>query len=213
MLHFLRAATERGIKAGALTNASWVRSQEHAKERLAELMDAGLSNLGVSTDEWHQKSVPVERVDTLLEVCDSVGLAAVRMEMSPESVMYRGRAAERLAASAPQRPASELTECPHEQLDAPGRVHLDCFGRVHLCQGLCLAGRGPAACADYDPDSHPIVRELLDGGPYALGRFAEEHGFVMSDRYADACHLCYHARLFLRDIYPDLLGPDQMYGE
>jgi hypothetical protein len=129
--------------------------------------------------------------------------------------MFRGRAAERLAASVPQRPARELTKCPHEQLDSPGRIHLDCFGRLHLCQGLCL-GSGPpaAACAAYDPSSHPIVGVLLDGGPYALARLAAaDHGFQTAGGYADACHLCYHTRLFLRPHYPDLLGPDQMYGE
>jgi len=28
----------------------------------------------------------------------------------------------------------------------------------------------------------------------------------------DACHLCYRAREFLRPHFPELLGPDEMYG-
>ena len=213
LVHFLRAATERGLSASALTNASWVSSREHAERRIAQLMGAGLSSLGVSTDEWHRRTVPVERVDTLLAVCAAAGLPANRMETVMDGVMFRGRAAERLAPSRPRRPAGELTTCPHEKLDAPSRVHLDCYGRVHLCQGLCVGGKGPAdACASYNPASHPIARLLLDGGPYALGMLAAEHGLNLDDGYVDACHLCYRARECLRARYPELLGPDEMYG-
>ena len=213
VLHFLRSAKARGLDASALTNASWVQSRQQARERIAELMAAGLTNLGVSTDQWHRRSVPVERVDTLLEVCAQAGLAASRMETTLEGVMFRGRAAERLAGQMPTKPAAQLTKCPHEKLDAPGRIHLDCYGNLHLCQGLTL-GRGAVAeaIASYDPTTHPIVRALLAGGPYALARLAVTFGFELASGYVDACHLCYRAREFLRPHFPDLLGPDEMYG-
>jgi len=167
LVQFLRRATALGLTAGALTNASWVASRPQAEGRIAELMAAGLTNLGVSTDQYHQKSVPVERVDLLLAVCQEAGLSAARMETPPDGVMFRGRAAERLAPQMPTRPAEELASCPHEQLGAPSRVHLDRYGFLHLCQGLTL-GRLPIADAvgGYDPESHPIVRLLLNGGPY-----------------------------------------------
>jgi len=213
LLRFVRGATERGLKGSALTNASWVTSRQEAEERVAELKAAGLTSLGVSTDEWHRRIIPVERADTLLEVCAAAGVAASRMETGIDGVMFRGRAAERLARHMPTRPASELIACPHEKLDAPSRLHLDCYGRLHLCQGLVLAdGEPAAACAAYDPAAHPIVRILLDGGPYALGRFAAERGFDPDAGYVDACHLCYRAREFLRPYFPHLLGPDEMYG-
>jgi len=214
LMHFLRRATALGLSAGALTNASWVTSREQAEERIAELMASGLTNLGISTDQWHQRYIPVERVDTLLAVCEAAGLSASRMETVLEGVMFRGRAAERLAGRMPTRPAEEFTACPHEKVDAPGRVHLDCYGNLHLCQGLTLGGGRPAeAVAGYDPQRHPVVSKLLDGGPYALGRYAAEHGFEMAAGYVDACHLCYRAREFLRPRFPDLLGPDEMYGD
>jgi len=214
VMHFLRRARERGLGPSALTNASWVTSRPQAQQRVAELMAAGLTSLGISTDEWHRKTVPVERVELLLEVCAAAGLPANRMETKIEGVMFRGRAAERLAPLMPTRPPSEFTTCPHEKLDAPSRVHLDCYGKLHLCQGLCVGPAAPAeACAGYDPASHPIVRLLLGGGPYALGRFAADGGFAMSDGYVDACHLCYRAREYLRPSYPELLGPDEMYGD
>jgi pyruvate-formate lyase-activating enzyme len=103
MMRFLRAAKERGLNAGALTNAFWVRSREHAEKRVTELMAAGLSNLGVSTDEWHRKSVPAERADTLAR-----GLRVARPERSAHGVKpgerhvprTRRRAARRLRAAA-----------------------------------------------------------------------------------------------------------------
>ncbi len=214
LLQFLRRATALGLNASALTNASWVESRERAREGIAELMEAGLTNLGVSTDRFHQEHVPVERVDTLLAVCEEAGLAAARMETTLEAVMFRGRAAETLAPDMPTKPTETFTKCPHESLGAPGRIHLDCYGFLHLCQGLTL---GRASIADalsgFDAQSHPIVRLLLEGGPHALGRFAAEGGFELAPGYVDACHLCYRAREFLRPEFPDLLAPDEMYGD
>lgn len=212
--HFLRGATARGLKPSALTNASWVTSRELARRRVAELLEAGLVSLGVSTDQWHRKTVPVERVDKLLEVCAELGLAANRMETELGGVMFRGRAAAVLAPQMPVRPAAELTKCPHENLAAPARVHLDCYGRLHLCQGLNVGPGGPVeAWRSYQPAAHPIVAPLLEGGPYALGQMAARHGFALREGYVDACHLCYEARRALRSRFPELLGPDEMYGD
>ena len=214
VLQLARGATARGLNMSALTNASWAISREVAERRVAELMAAGLTSLGISTDEWHRALVPLERVETLLAVCEAAGLAANRMETCLEGVMFRGRAAERLAHLAPPKPAQELTRCPHETLAAPSRVHLDCYGRLHLCQGLCVgAGSITEAWAGYDPTTHPIVRLLLEGGPYALARFAVARGFELQEGYADACHLCYRARRFLRGEFAEVLGPEEMYGK
>jgi hypothetical protein len=213
LLHLMRRGSALGLGVSALTNAFWVTSRTEVEARLRELMAAGLSSLGVSTDQWHRQHVPVARIDLLLEICAAVGLQASRMETTPEGVMFRGRAAERLAPGRPTKPAEELATCPHEQLGAPSRIHLDCYGRLHLCQGLNIGPGGPAeAVGGYDPSTHPIVRLLLDGGPYALGRFATSRGFEMAAGYVDACHLCYRAREFLRPHFPELLGPDEMYG-
>ena len=127
--------------------------------------------------------------------------------------MYRGRAAEKLVAQAARRPWTQFTECPHEDLREPGRVHLDPFGHLHICQGISLGNlfRVPLSeiCETYNADMHPITGPLLEGGPAALvSRYELPH----SESYADACHLCYEARRELRPRFPEILGPDQMYG-
>ena len=65
-------------------------------------------------------------------------------------------------------------------------------------------------CRTYDPDAHPITGPLLRGGPAGLMR---EYGLTPSAGYADACHLCYRSRAALRPRFPEVLGPDQMYGD
>ncbi len=64
-------------------------------------------------------------------------------------------------------------------------------------------------CAGYDPDNHPITGPLLAGGPVELVR---RYNLPHEEAYADACHLCYSARLALREEFKDILAPDQMYG-
>jgi len=63
---------------------------------------------------------------------------------------------------------------------------------------------------DYNPYENPILEPLVRGGPVAL---VEKFGLSHDEFYADACHLCYAARCMLRKKYPDILGPDVMYGE
>ncbi|MFW9976207.1 MAG: hypothetical protein ACFFDQ_13130, partial [Candidatus Thorarchaeota archaeon] len=64
-------------------------------------------------------------------------------------------------------------------------------------------------CKTYDPDSHPIIEPLVTGGPAELvGRY----GIARGEQFADACHLCDMARHVLRERFPNILTPDQMYG-
>jgi hypothetical protein len=127
--------------------------------------------------------------------------------------MFKGRAAKQLVSRAQRMDYLQFTECPHEDLREPGRVHLDPFGNLHICQGVVIGNlfEKPLKeiCASYDADSHPICGLLLRGGPVAL---VEEYDLPHESTYADACHLCYEARLALRSRFPESLKPDQMYG-
>lgn len=129
-------------------------------------------------------------------------------------VMYRGRAARNLTDPRSERPWLEFTACPHEELSDPGRLHVDPFGNLHICQGIVIGNLFDepldAICRDYDPDTHPIIGPLLQGGPAELARAFKAS---IHKGYADACHLCYDTRDQLRVKHPRVLGPDQMYGE
>jgi hypothetical protein len=129
-------------------------------------------------------------------------------------VRYRGRAAEKLAERATLRSWDEFTECSTEDLREPGRVHVDPFGNLHVCQGISMGNlfHTPLKqiCESYDPDTHPIIGPLLAGGPVELVR---RYDLPHKEAYADECHMCYETRRALRGRFPEVLGPDQMYGE
>jgi hypothetical protein len=62
---------------------------------------------------------------------------------------------------------------------------------------------------DYEPEGHPIVGPLLEGGPV---RLFEKYDLEHEDEYVSACHCCYMARLALIDRFPQYLAPRQVYG-
>jgi hypothetical protein len=65
-------------------------------------------------------------------------------------------------------------------------------------------------CREYDVGSHPVTGPLHEGGPVELTRRC---GLSPGETYADACHMCFEARLRLRERFGDVLKPDQMYGD
>lgn len=160
--------------------------------------------------------VPPERHPASMKLAGQPDEEAVQTHGQIEdqgAVMYRGRAAVVLTPRAARHPWEGFSECPHEDLREPGRVHLDPLGNLHICQGVVIGNVFEKSlkqiCAEYDPDSHPICGPLLEGGPAAL---VSEYHLPHEETYADACHLCYSARLSLRARFPELLKPDQMYG-
>lgn len=229
LLRGVRMAARQGFQVGILSDCYWATD---VKDALACLRPfAGLvQDLTISSDLYHWGEKLSQQAKNACAAADRLGIpigiiSIAQPEMmnavSPvgqlpkgeSAVMYRGRAAVKLAARAAGRPWSQFTECPHENLREPGRAHLDPFGELHVCQGISLGStfRTPLSeiCETYDPDSHPITRPLLEGGPAELVRRYE---LPHAESYADACHLCYEARRALRGRFPEILKPDQMYG-
>jgi hypothetical protein len=223
----VRLARERGFRTGVVTNAYWATCVEDAKLWLAPFIALGLEDLSLSDDAFHREG-EVTPGRAALAAALELGLpacaicierpAAGRTGARGEPVvgggsMLRGRAAEKLTDGLPTRPAGELTSCPHEDLEHPGRVHLDPFGHVHLCQGLSLGNFFQTPLSEliltYDAAGHPICGPLVRGGPAGLAR---EYGVEIGDRFVDECHYCYLVRKSLRERFPDLLAPPQVYG-
>lgn len=229
LLAGVRMAKSHGFWVGIVTNSYWATSKGDAVEWLRPF--AGLvGDLSVSSDLYHGD-------EKLSRNAGNAHAAAVKLEIphgvicvaQPEetqspsvvgklpqgesAVMYRGRAAEKLAGRTLKKRWSQFTSCPHENLREPSRVHIDPLGEVHLCQGLSMGNlfRQPLAkmCEAYAPENHPVVGPLLEGGPAKL---VKVYGLPHLEGYADACHLCYEMRLVLRNRFPEVLTPDQMYG-
>lgn len=229
LLAGVRLAKQQGFEVGIVSNSYWATSIEDAIAWLKPL--AGLiDDLSISSDEYHydeklsrqaqharaaadRLGIPIGLISIALPTSAEAGGVVGQLPESESGVMYRGRAAEKLADRAARRPWTEFTACPHEDLREPGRVHVDPFGNLHTCQGIVIGNLFDtslkAICEAYDPDAHPIVGSLLRGGPVELVR---HYGLSHAASYADACHLCYESRRALRDRFAEVLAPDQMYG-
>ena len=225
----VRLARERGFKVGVVTNAYWAITDAEAMEWLKPFAGV-VEDLSISADAYHGSKdglrqtqiarqaaehlrIPVDFISvTGPEAADVQGVSG-QLPAGESAVLYRGRAAEKLASHVQPKPWQQFTKCPWEELRHPERVHVDAFGNLHICQGISIGNllERPLTeiIRDYDPDTHPIVGPLLAGGPVEMvNRYKLPH----EQGYADACHLCYISRCKLKDRFPDVLTPDQMYG-
>lgn len=229
LLEGVRLAARKGFRVGLVTNAYWGTGVEEARRALRPFRRL-VSDLSVSSDLYHGDAVEARHAEntraaatTLSIPCSILSVAqpedargAKRVGQLPpgvSAVMYRGRAAVRLAGRARTVPWSTLRRCPYENLRDPSRIHINPEGTVQLCQGISLGNVFETPLREivraYDPDSHPIVGPLLKGGPVGLAR---AYGLSHRARYADACQLCYESRRSLRRRFGSILGPDQVYG-
>ncbi len=226
----VQTAAAMGFRVGIVSNGYWATTEDDATEWLRPL--AGLlQDLSISTDRYHGDRDISEEAENARAAAVALGIPVNFMSVAqPEEsdaaqvsgqlphgtsgVMYRGRAAIALVDRTGRRQWDELTECPHEDFRDPGRMHVDPFGNMHICQGLSMGNlfEEPLAeiCAAYEPETHPVIGPLLQGGPAELVR---RYDLSHEDGYADACHLCDAARRLLRARFPETLTPDQLYGQ
>ena len=231
MVRAAREAAAIGFHVGVLSNNYWATTVEDAVEWLRPFVGF-VDDLTVSTDLFHYDEVISTHARNALAAAEQLGIPAGSIicevpEGAPGypaqapgepvesgAIMFKGRAVAKLVEGVARRPWREFNECPHETLDDPGRVHVDCYGNLHLCQGLAIGSMFERSLvelvAEYNPQAHPIVGSLLAGGPVAL---VERYDLPHEEAYVDACHLCYEARDTLRERFPEVLGPGQMYGE
>jgi MoaA/NifB/PqqE/SkfB family radical SAM enzyme len=228
MLRGVQLAREMGFRVGIVSNSYWATSLEDALEWLKPL--AGMiDDLSISSDLYHFSEAISQQAQNASQAAEQLGIplgfisvAQPEAEDAPASlgqlppdagVMYRGRAAEKLVPKAQLHAWDTFDSCPHEDLIEPGRVHLDPLGYIHICQGIALGNLRDKPlqeiCQTYDPQTHSINSLLLAGGPAKLAR---HYGLTPEAKYADACHLCYQTRMGLRARFPEILGPDQVYG-
>lgn len=222
-------AVEMGFEVGMVSNGYWANTVEDAHVWLQPLAGK-LVDLSVSSDLFHYDETQSRQVMNATRAAEELGIPVGTISIAhPETeqaepaigqlpadesgVMYRGRAAEKLVRHAARREWTFFTECPYEDLVEPGRVHLDPLGNLHICQGISIGNlfERPLKdiCADYEPEKHPVVGPLLNGGPAELVRI---YDLPLKESFADACHLCYTARLALREQLPTFVTPDQVYG-
>jgi len=220
-------AAGMGFEVGIVSNAYWAVSIADALAWLQPFVGS-VNDLAISSDLYHCEKCLGEEPQNAIAAAKWLHIPTGMISIAPpqqtapaipgslseqSDVMYRGRAAAVLAPEHLTKTWDSLTSCDNEDLRDPGRVHVDPQGNLHVCQGIIIGNLFEKPLKqildEYEPDRHPICGALLEGGPAALvTEFSLEH----RPAYADACHLCYEARLALRSRFPTLIGPDQMYG-
>ena len=217
LLAGVRSARRRGFEVGIVSNAYWATSDDDALAWL-EPLAGDVVDLSVSSDLYHgaasdRPAIAGRAAEKLKIPNDVISIAAPGETGGDRSpVHYRGRAVT-LADRVAPTPWDQFTECPWEDLQRPERVHVDVYGYLHICQGISIGNLFERPLAeimrDFDPRAHPVLGPLLSGGPAEIVR---RYGLAHEEGYADHCHLCYLARSALRERFPDVLVPDQMYG-
>jgi len=223
-----REAKRLGFSVGVVSNSFWATRPERALKTLEPFVGL-VDDLLLSSDIYHDSQPGRGRAQIAAAAAQQLGIRCNEISIAePEAaqssptgqipagehgVMYRGRAAAKLAGRAAPQPWTQMTSCPFENLRDPVRVHVDPHGYLHICQGIALGNllQTPLRelCDRYEPDAHPITGALLAGGPAELVR---RFGLPHNETYADACHLCDAARRQLRSQFVDILMPDEMYG-
>jgi len=214
-------AVDKNFWVGLTANCYWATSKEDALLWLAPFK--GISRLELSGDPYHGK---VEDTRYGVAAARELGIPVSIISIGPPSgpkeiegvkvgyydLMCKGRAVE-LAPDLDKIPVEELNRCPSEDFNDPGRVHIDPYGWVFMCQGITIGNinekRLSDILKDYDPHHHSIIAPLMEGGPIKL---VKRYSLPHEETYADACELCYRSRLLLREEFPDILAPDQVYG-
>ncbi len=230
MLWGLREAKKRGFKIGIVTNSYWATSVEDAREWLLPISKIDVDALSISDDAYHygeneenfakyaheaaiELGIPV---DTITIDDPKEYMKDIEWKGKPVvegSVQFKGRAVEKLTEGLPRKSWVEFNKCLDEDFTNQSRVHIDPFGYVHLCQGITMGNMKKIPLhklfEDYNPEKHPICAPLLKGGPAELVR---EYQVDHEEDYIDECHLCYSTRLKLRNKFPEILAPDEVYG-
>ena len=232
MVKAVEEAVDLGFHVEILSNCYWATCYEDAVEWLIPIAEAKNVELTLSSDLYHGDSWVIREVENAVRAAKTLGIktgilavkcphADVPCPSQIEGVkvdlwelMYKGRAFSKLTEKASKKPWREFTKCPYEDFTKQERVHIDPFGYVHVCQGISIgnAWQEPFSkiIEEFNPYENPILEPLIRGGPVAL---VEKFNLPHDEFYADACHLCYAARLLLRNRYPEILTPNQMYGE
>jgi MoaA/NifB/PqqE/SkfB family radical SAM enzyme len=232
MVKTVNRSVELGLHVEVLSNCYWATCVEDAIEWLLPIAEAKDVELSLSSDPYHGEKWITEEAKNAANAAKAlnmkVGIMAIKcpdaaspcpaevdgVKVGLYELMYRGRACSKLANKASKHHWREFTKCPYEDFVNQERVHIDSLGYVHVCQGISIGNTWQEPLSkiieEYNPYVNPILEPLIRGGPVAL---VEKYNLPHDEFYADACHLCYAARKMLRRKFPDVLAPDQMYGE
>jgi MoaA/NifB/PqqE/SkfB family radical SAM enzyme len=191
-------------------------------ERVSRCIRVGKEVLGegkVHVRFWEFYNDPVFVTDCTEEQKNSI----FREQLKRGTERMCGRAVQKLAHLLPCFPPEKFANnsCANPILKSK-HIHIDPYGNVFplTCAGLNLGNAKKQKLSsiyeEFNYLEHPLLKILLEEGVIPIMKEAEKHGFRIDDRgYADKCHLCFEVRrfLFLKGLYPDEIGPEEIYTD
>ena len=90
----VQCAAALGLNTRCVTNGYWAKSLDYGRKRLAELVDAGLSELNLSTGDYHQKYVSLETIENAVALAME---SALMTRIVVEETAYRSCTAKTVA--------------------------------------------------------------------------------------------------------------------
>lgn len=74
LLECVKYCAGKGLLTRIVTNAYWAKTPHAAHRHISAYIDAGLSEINLSCDDYHQEFIPLERVRYANEACLELGL-------------------------------------------------------------------------------------------------------------------------------------------
>jgi len=178
----------------------------------------GSDRVRVRWQDWY------ENMQDLRQVEPACRREMFRRALAKHRERLTGRAASSLTELMERRPADAFLgqNCLRAIL-ASRHVHIDPYGNVFpgVCMGIRLGNANEAALpaiwqqtAEHWAED-PVLRSLVDAGPYGLLEHAEALGYrPLPAGYASKCHLCAHVRRFFfeKGLFKDKIGPAACYA-
>jgi hypothetical protein len=197
-------------------------------DRVTTAIEVGYDVFGpngviVWVPEFYRELSRIRTNDTisLNEYVEAIGIANARCAIqSGYSIISGGRLGYGIGRFYDRRPAEGCAgdHCQAELLES-AHAHFDPYGNLipTFCAGISLGDALdlPALFESFDLERLPIVRILVEGGPYALYQLAvERFGYTaLEEGYVGKCHLCVDVRRWIKQHTSEFaeLAPDRFY--
>jgi MoaA/NifB/PqqE/SkfB family radical SAM enzyme len=136
-------ASGRGLKTELITNCNWATTLEETSGTLRRLRDAGLDVLNISVDDFHQATIPFERVRRCYEAAKGLGIKMVMMTALRKSSQLHLMDVARLLC---------------DDIPSPGEAVCGGNAAIGVESGFAPVGRGALIPREeWCPDTSPLT--------------------------------------------------------
>ncbi len=217
----IACASDFGMSSTLVTNGFWAKDYEKGYEMMRALAEAGLRDLSISVDKFHQKYVPVESVRNAIRIADELQImsAITLMDLKDGQSVYdsmeqlRPEIYDKNLIIYPVFPAGKAAETIPEEDLVMACSGADARCSTDQCITFLYDGSMMMCCSQFSRDIPMVhlgtfgetsLQEALDhfnqndfiyvmfsDGLSWYWNLAKELGFPVRGKYCVSCHLCH----------------------